>query len=63
MGNTYFKHMNLRKYTRVARSQYGVEVKNMIDLALVKKDMLRFVQDGRAVRGMRRDISGHHLVL
>ena len=45
----------------MARGQDGVEVKNMIDL--VKKDMLGFVQDVRAVRGMRRSISDHHVVL
>ena len=32
--------------------QDGVEVKSMIDLVLVKKDMLHYVQDVRAVRGM-----------
>ena len=52
MGNTYFEHKNLHKYTRVARGQDGVEVKNMIDLVLMK-DMLHFVQDVRAERGMR----------
>ena len=45
MGNTYFEQKNLHKYPRVARDQDGVEVKSMIDLVLVKKDMLRFVQD------------------
>ena len=40
VGNTYFKHKNLHKYTRVARSQDGVEVKSMLDLVLVKKDIL-----------------------
>ena len=53
MGNTYFEHKNLHKYTRVAKSQDGVEVQKMIDLVLGKKDMQRFVQDVRAVRGMR----------
>ena len=28
----------------VARGSHGVEVKSMIDLVLVKKDMLRYVQ-------------------
>ena len=43
----------MHKYTRVARSQDGVEVvKSMIDLVLMKKDMMYFVQDVRAVRGM-----------
>ena len=52
MGNTYFKHRRLHKYTRVARGQDGVEIKNMIDLMLVKRDILQYVQDVRAVRGM-----------
>ena len=61
VGN--FKHKNLHKYTRMAWSQDGVEGKSMIDLVLVKEDMLRFVQGVRAVRGMGRDISDHHVVL
>ena len=40
VGNTYFKHMNLHKYTRVARCQDGVEEKSMIDLVLGKKYMM-----------------------
>ena len=36
----------------VARDQDGVEVKNMIDMVLVKKDILRYVQHLRTVRGM-----------
>ena len=43
MGNTYFKHRTLYKYTRVARSRDAMEIKSMIDLGLVKKDMLRYV--------------------
>ena len=35
----------------------------MIDLVLVKKDMLHFVQDLRAVKGMGLGISDHHVVL
>ena len=27
MGNAYFKHRSLHKYTRVARGQNGVEIK------------------------------------
>ena len=38
---TYFKHRSLHKCTRVARGQDGVEVKSMIDLVLVKRDMLQ----------------------
>ena len=52
MSNTYFEHKSLHKYTRVAKGQDGVEVKSMIDLVLVKKDILRFGQDVKAVRGM-----------
>ena len=35
----------------------------MMDLVLVKKDMLHFVEDVGAVRGMGRGISDHHVVL
>ena len=40
MGNTYFKHRSLHKYTRVARDQDEVVVKSIIALVLVKKDIL-----------------------
>ena len=63
VGNTYLKRRSLHKYTRVARVQDRVEVKSMIHMALVKKDMLRYVQDERAVRGMVRGLSDHHVVL
>ena len=46
VGNTRFMHRSLHKHTRVARRQDGVEIKSKIDLALVKRDMLRYVQDG-----------------
>ena len=48
VGNTYFEY----RYTSVARGQDGVEIKNIIDPVLVKKDMLHYVQDVKAVRGM-----------
>ena len=35
----------------------------MIDLLVVKKDLLRYVQDVWAVRGMGRELSDHHVVL
>ena len=35
----------------------------MMDLVLVKKDMLRFVQDVRGMRRMVRDLSDNHIVL
>ena len=41
VGNTYFKHKCLHKYTRMARGRDGVEIKSMIDLVVVKRDMLR----------------------
>ena len=63
VGNTYFKQSSLHKYTWVAKSQYGVDVKSMRDLVLGKRDMLRYVQNVRAVRGMRRGLSDHHVVL
>ena len=53
MGATYFEHRSLHKYTR---GQDREEVKNMLDLVLVKKDMLRYVQDVRAVKGMERSL-------
>ena len=37
LGNKYFQHKRLHKYTRVPRGQDGMEVKSMIDLVLVKK--------------------------
>ena len=52
VGNTYFKHRSLRKYTRVAMGQYIVQVRSMVDLVLVKRDMLHYMQDVGAVRRM-----------
>ena len=40
-----------------------VKVKSMKDLMLVKKDMLRYVQDVREVRGMLQGLSDHHVIL
>ena len=34
-----------------------------MDLVLVKKDMLRYVQDVRAVRGRGQSFTYHHVVL
>ena len=48
VDNTYFEHKSLQKYTRMARGIYGEKVTSMIDLMLVKKDILCYVQDGRA---------------
>ena len=63
MSNTYFEHRSLHKHTRVVRGQHGVDIKNMIDLVLLKNDIMRYVQDVKAVKGMRRDLSDHHVVL
>ena len=49
VGNMYFEHKSLHKYTRLARGQ-TVAIKSMIDPVLMKKDMLRYVQDVRTVR-------------
>ena len=57
VGNTYFKHRSLHKYTKVARGEDGIGVKSMVDLVVVKKDILRYVQDvgcdGSEKNGMR----------
>ena len=45
----------------MARGRDGVEIKSMIDLVVVKDDMLRSVQDVRVVRGMGRGLSDHHV--
>ena len=52
VGNTYFKHRSVHKYTRVARRRHGGEIKSIIDLLLGKKEMLRYVQDVRELRGI-----------
>ena len=61
--NMYFEHSSLHKYTRVTRGQDRVEVKSMIDLVLVKRDILNYMQDVRAFRGMGKGLSDHHVVL
>ena len=63
VGNTFFKHRSMHKYTRLAKEQDGVELKSMIGLVLVKRDVLRYVQDARTVKGMGRGLSDHHIVL
>ena len=63
VGNIYLKHKSLHKYPKVARGQDGMEVMTMIDLPLAKKDMLPYVQDKIAVRGMGRVLSDHYVVL
>ena len=63
VSNTYFKHRIVHKYARLVRGREGVEIKSMIDLVLGKMDMLRYVQDMRAVRGMGRSLSDRYVVL
>ena len=41
--NTYFQQKTLHNCIRVAKGYDRVEVKSMIDLVLVKKDILRYV--------------------
>ena len=63
MGNTNFKYRSLHKYTRMAIGQNGVDIKSMIDLVLVKSDILQYEQYVRVVRGMGCSLSDHHVVL
>ena len=41
---THFEGQSFPKYTKAARGLDGVEVMRMIDLVLLKKDMLRYVR-------------------
>ena len=50
VSNKYFQHKSLHKCTRVFRGQEGGEVMCTINLVLVDKDMLHYVQDVRVVR-------------
>ena len=52
VSTIYFEDQSLYKYTRVARGQDGVEVMSMMDIVGVKKDILHYMQNVRAVRGM-----------
>ena len=47
----------------MVRGEDGVEAKGMRDLVQVKEDLLHYVQDVRAVRGMGRGLSDHHVVV
>ena len=40
-----------------------MKIKSKIDLVMVKRDMLRYVQDVRTVRGMGSDLSDNYVVL
>ena len=63
VDNTHFEHKGLHKCTRVAKSQNGVEVIDMTNLVFVKKNMLPYVKDVRAVRERGRGISDHPVIL
>ena len=51
------------KYIRVTRGQDKVDIKSMLDLMLVNRHMLCYVQDVRVVRGIGCGLSDHHVVL
>ena len=61
--NTYFKHKNICKYTRVVRNQDGLEVMSMIDWVLVKRNMLKYKHDVKKVWGMGWGISDYYLTM
>ena len=63
VGNKHFMPKNIRKYTRLTKGQAGMEVTSMMDLVLVKRDMLKYVQDVKTVRGMGLGISDHYCTL
>ena len=45
------------------RGREGAEIKSIIDLVLVERDKLQYVQDVRVVRGMEQGLSDHHVIL
>src|SRR5678815_1676101 len=63
VSNTFFKHKSIHKYTRVGVGRDGIEVKSMIDLVLVKKEMLKYVLDVKSVRELGMELSDHYVVL
>ena len=54
---------SFRRYTKVPRGQHGVEVKSMIYLVLVKKDMMRYVQNVRLVTLCKVRLGGGHVLI
>ena len=62
VGNTFFKHKDIHKYTRVGQSRNG-EVRSMIDLVLFKRNMLKDVCDVKCIRGLSGGLSDHMIVL
>ena len=63
VSNTFFKHKSIHKYTRVGVGRDGIEVKSMIDLVLVKKEMLKYMLDVKSVRCLEMGLSDHYVVL
>ena len=63
LGNTYSEHNTLFKRTRMVRSRDRLEAMIIIDVVLVEKDMLGYVQYMRAVRGVGQGLSDHQVVL
>ena len=59
----HFKSRNLHKCIRVVRGQDVMEVRSMVDLVLVNRDVLRYAHYVRVVRGMGRGLSDHHVIL
>ena len=51
----------MHKFTSVVWGQDRVEIKSMIDVVLVKRNMLQYVQDVRMVREMGGGLSDHHV--
>lgn len=62
VANTYFQHKNIHKYTWSVRRGEN-ECKSLIDLVLVKKEMMRDILDVKAIRGLNGGISDHMIVL
>ena len=56
-----FKHKKINKYTRVARGEDVMEVMSVIDFVWVRRDILKNVHDGKAVR--RIDKIFHSIIL
>ena len=62
MGYTYSKYKSLYKYIRVIRSQDIIDLMCIIDLMLVKRDIIQQVQDITTDRGIGRTLSDHPII-
>ena len=62
-GNNHFKHNNINKYRRMTRGQDGIELMSVIDLMLVKRGMLKHMQDVKTVRRIARNLSDQSVEL